>query len=272
MPTAMFELDGELGEIVIANPPLNLFSQILIADLHAAVARASASEARAVLLRAEGDVFSGGADVSIFSGLDVDGATALMSDALGLIAAIEDIPVPTVVLVQGRCFAGALEVALACDLIWAAAGAQIGQLEAVIGAFPFAGGTQRLAARIGAARTAQMVYGASVHSGGGAGAVGSHQPGGRARAAGGARQELRRAPGRRSDARPHSDQADPPRVAVRRGERRGPGHARRRSAGDPQQRPARRRGEPPAFRSRARYLREPLKPPKPTGVRRGAHS
>ena len=86
-----------------------------------------------------------------------------MTDALSLIAAIENISVPTLALVHGRCFAGALEVALACDLIWASAGTLIGQLEAVIGAFPFAGGTQRLASRIGAARTAEMVYGASTH-------------------------------------------------------------------------------------------------------------
>jgi enoyl-CoA hydratase len=163
MPAAAFELNDQLGEIVIDNPPLNLFSARLIADLRAAVQQAAASEARAVVLRAEGDAFSAGADVSIFAGLDEDGATALMSDALSLIAAIEDIPVPMVALVHGRCFAGALEVALACDLIWAAAGTQIGQVEAVIGAFPFAGGTQRLASRIGAARAAQMVYGASIH-------------------------------------------------------------------------------------------------------------
>jgi enoyl-CoA hydratase/carnithine racemase len=115
------------------------------------------------VLRAQGDAFSAGADVSIFAGLDHDAAAALMNEALSLIAAIEDIPVPTVALVHGRCFAGALEVALACDLIWAAAGAQIGQVEAVIGAFPFAGGTQRLASRIGDARAAQMVYAASIH-------------------------------------------------------------------------------------------------------------
>jgi enoyl-CoA hydratase len=163
MHAAAFELHDQLGEIVIDNPPLNLFSQRLIADLRAAVKRAAASEARAVVLRAEGDAFSAGADVSIFAGLDEDGAHALMSDALSLIATIEDVPVPTIALVHGRCFAGALEVALACDLIWAAAGTQIGQLEAVIGAFPFAGGTQRLASRIGAARAAQLVYGASIH-------------------------------------------------------------------------------------------------------------
>jgi enoyl-CoA hydratase len=163
MPAAAFELYGQLGEIVIDNPPLNLFSEDLIADLRTAAERAAVSEARAVLLRAEGDAFSAGADVTIFTGLDEAEAEALMSAALSLIAAIEEIPVPTLALVHGRCFAGALEVALACDLIWAAAGTVVGQVEAVIGAFPFAGGTQRLASRIGAARTAQLVYGASIH-------------------------------------------------------------------------------------------------------------
>jgi enoyl-CoA hydratase len=163
MPAAAFELRDQLGEIVIDNPPHNLLSQDLIADLRVAAEQAALSDARAVLLRAEGDAFSAGADVSIFTGLDEAEAEALMSDALSLIAAIEDIPVPTLALVHGRCFAGALEVALACDLIWASAGTLIGQLEAVIGGFPFAGGTQRLASRIGVARTAQMVYSASIH-------------------------------------------------------------------------------------------------------------
>jgi enoyl-CoA hydratase len=163
MPAAAFELRDQLGQIVIDNPPHNLFSQVLIADLRTAAEQAAVSEARAVLLRAEGDAFSAGADVSIFTGLDEAEAEALMTNALSLIAAIEEIPVPTLALVHGRCFAGALEVALACDLIWAGAGTLIGQVEAVIGGFPFAGGTQRLASRIGAARTAEMVYGASIH-------------------------------------------------------------------------------------------------------------
>jgi enoyl-CoA hydratase/carnithine racemase len=160
MSAASFELRGQLGEIVIDNPPLNLFGEGLIADLRTAAEQAAASEARAVLVRTEGEVFSAGADVSIFAGLDEAEAEALMTDALSLIAAVEEIPVPTLALVHPRCFAGGLEVALACDLIWASAGTLIGQLEAVIGAFPFAGGTQRLASRIGAARTAEMVYGA----------------------------------------------------------------------------------------------------------------
>jgi enoyl-CoA hydratase/carnithine racemase len=164
MPAATFERNDQVGEIVIDNPPRNLFNAALIADLRAAVDEAAATDVRAVLLRATGEAFSAGADVSIFSGLDEAAAGALMTTVLALIRAIEELPVPTVALVHGRCFGGALEVALACDLIWAAEGTQIGQLEALIGAFPFAGGTQRLASRIGAARAAEMVYTAGIYS------------------------------------------------------------------------------------------------------------
>jgi enoyl-CoA hydratase len=163
MPLATFQRHDQLGEIVIDNPPLNLFGEALIADLRAAVDEAAGSDVRAVLLRAEGDAFSAGADVSIFTGLDKARATELMTTILSLIRAIEALPVPTVALVHGRCFAGALEVSLACDLIWAAEGTQIGQVEAIIGGIPFAGGTQRLASRIGAARAAEMVFTAAIH-------------------------------------------------------------------------------------------------------------
>jgi enoyl-CoA hydratase/carnithine racemase len=164
MSHATFAHEGNLGEIVIDSPPLNLFDDALIDGLLAAADEAAGAQIRALLVRAEGEVFSGGADVAIFAGLDHTDAASLMTRALSLIAAIEAIAVPTVALVHGRCFAGALEVALACDLIWAAEGTQIGQLEAVIGGFPFAGGAQRLASRIGAARAAEVVFGAQVYS------------------------------------------------------------------------------------------------------------
>jgi enoyl-CoA hydratase len=162
MPLATFQRKDQLGEIVIDSPPLNLFSQGLLADLRAAVDEAAESDIRAMLLRAEGDDFSAGADVSIFIGIDEVRAKELASTVLSLVGAIEDVPVPTVALVHGRCFAGALELCLACDLIWAAEGSQIGQIEAVAGGIPYAGGTQRLASRIGAARAAEMVFTAAI--------------------------------------------------------------------------------------------------------------
>ena len=162
MPVVTFRTQDHLGEIVIDSPPRNLFSGDLLTDLRAAVDAAAGSDIRAALVRAEGDDFSAGADVSIFVGINEAQAAELGATVVALIHAIEDLPVPTVALIQGQCYAGALEVCLACDLIWAAEGSQIGQIEAVAGGIPYAGGTQRLASRIGATRAAEMVFTAAI--------------------------------------------------------------------------------------------------------------
>src|ERR1700758_1902086 len=162
MPLATFHQNERLGEIVIDNPPQNLFGGALLTDLGAALDEAADHDIRALLVRAEGDDFSAGAEVSVFIGLDEEQARQLETTVVSLIAAIEDLPVPTVALIQGQCYAGALEVCLSCDLIWAAEGSQIGQIEAVAGSIPYAGGTQRIASRIGAGRAAEMVLTAAI--------------------------------------------------------------------------------------------------------------
>jgi enoyl-CoA hydratase/carnithine racemase len=163
MAKARFALDGELGEIVLSDPPLNLFSLELARDLAAATEEARASAARAVLVRAEGDNFSAGANVEIFIGRDEEAARELIGEFMPVIRRFAEIPVPTVAAVRGLCLAAGLEVALSCDLIWAAEGTQLGLVEAVIGATPFGGGTQRLVARAGAGRAAEAVLGARVY-------------------------------------------------------------------------------------------------------------
>jgi enoyl-CoA hydratase/carnithine racemase len=157
MAKARFELDGTVGEIVIADPPLNLFSLELARDLAAATDEAHASAARSIVVRAEGENFSAGANVEIFLGRDEAAARELIEEFMPLIRRFAEIPVPTIAAVQGLCLAAGLEVALSCDLIWAAEGTQLGLVEAVIGATPFGGGTQRLVARAGAGRAAEAV-------------------------------------------------------------------------------------------------------------------
>jgi enoyl-CoA hydratase/carnithine racemase len=157
MPKASFTLDGDIGQIVIADPPLNLFGLELSRDLARAAAEARDSAARAVLMRAEGDNFSGGANVEMFLDRDEAAARELIEEFLPVIRSFAAIEVPTVAAVQGFCLAAGLEVALSCDLIWAAEGTQLGLVEAVIGATPFGGGTQRLVARAGAGRAAEAV-------------------------------------------------------------------------------------------------------------------
>ena len=122
MTRARFTLEGDVGEIVIADPPLNLFGLELARDLARAVEEARDSAARAVLLRAEGDNFSAGANVEIFLGRDEAAARELIEEFMPAIRRFAEIEVPTVAAVQGLCLAAGLEVALSCDLIWAARG------------------------------------------------------------------------------------------------------------------------------------------------------
>ena len=157
MARARFELEGDVGEIVLAEPPLNLFGLELARDLAAATAEARDSPARAILLRAEGDHFSAGANVEIFLDRDEAAARELIGEFLPALRRFAEIEVPTLAAVHGLCLAAGLEVALSCDLIWAAEGSQLGLVEAVIGATPFGGGTQRLVARAGAGRAAEAV-------------------------------------------------------------------------------------------------------------------
>jgi enoyl-CoA hydratase len=157
MAKAEFRVDDGLGEVVISDPPLNLFGMELLEDLSKATEQAVASDARAILVRAEGDAFSGGANVEIFLDRDEKAARELIEGFIPVIRRFSEITVPTVCAVQGLCLAAGLEVALTCDLIWAADDAQLGLVEGVIGATPFGGGTQRLVARAGAGRAAEAV-------------------------------------------------------------------------------------------------------------------
>src|SRR5947199_4289405 len=68
MSKVRFETSGALGLVILANPPLNLFDQELIEDLRTAVDQARRHPLRALLVRADGKNFSGGADVGIFKG------------------------------------------------------------------------------------------------------------------------------------------------------------------------------------------------------------
>jgi enoyl-CoA hydratase/carnithine racemase len=153
-----FERDGDLAVIVLASPPLNLLGGDLGGELDDAITQASAPDVRAVLLRAEGPNFSAGAQVQRFqsSGGDENGAAA--RGGPGLFLRLETLTVPTVAAIQGNCLAGGLELALSCDVIWAADDAKIGLVETTIGGFPFAGGVQRLVQRMGATRAKQAIF------------------------------------------------------------------------------------------------------------------
>jgi enoyl-CoA hydratase/carnithine racemase len=152
-----FDLDGNVGVVTIDSPPLNLFGDALMQALIAALEQAEAASPRALLVRAEGELFTGGVDVNVFAGRTPEQATELFDTLLAVTHKLEDLPFPTLASVHGLCLTAGFELALACDMIWAAESARFGLVEIVVGLTPLMGGTQRVAERAGPARARELV-------------------------------------------------------------------------------------------------------------------
>lgn len=159
MSPTQYEAIGDVAVVTLTNPPANLFTAGVVAGLTAGVKRARDEGKRALVIQADGALFSGGADVSMFKGRSAVEARDLFEEAMGLIGALEDAPFPVIAAVHGLCLAAGLEIALASDLIIAAEGTQFAQVEALIGATTFLGGAYRLAERCGSARALEITFG-----------------------------------------------------------------------------------------------------------------
>jgi len=155
-----FGQDEALATITLDSPPLNLIGPALIDDLLGAISEVEAAEGvRALVLRGAGNGFSAGADVALFSGMDADDMRPVIASFLDLGRRIEELPFPTLAVVHGTCMAGGLELALFCDLIWAAESTMLGLPETRLGIVPLAGGVERVAARAGLGRARMIALG-----------------------------------------------------------------------------------------------------------------
>jgi enoyl-CoA hydratase len=104
----------------------------------------------AIVLTGAGDrAFAAGADIKYMSGLSVDEAKewGALGHEVGRL--LETAPKATIAAVNGFALGGGCELALACDLRYAASTAKLGQPEVNLGIFPGWGGTQRLARACG---------------------------------------------------------------------------------------------------------------------------
>ncbi|GAB3273127.1 enoyl-CoA hydratase/isomerase family protein [Sinomonas notoginsengisoli] len=131
----------------------------------AAVALASRRGLRAVVLRGRGGVFCAGSDLREWEHApmaEVDRSFWQLEQAL---RAIEDLPVPTVAVVEGVAAGGGCQLALACDLQVTAATAQVGMPISRLGILPSASFATRMALRIGPSQTKDLLYGGRMLSG-----------------------------------------------------------------------------------------------------------
>jgi enoyl-CoA hydratase len=157
VPKAQYQRDGDIGHVVLADPPLNLFGEEMITDLVAAIEEAAADSIRALVVRAEGKLFTGGVDVQVFAGKTHEQGATLFEDLVKIVHRLEALPIPVVASVHSLCLTAGFELALGCDVILAGESAKFGLVERVVGLTPGMGGTQRVAERAGPARARELV-------------------------------------------------------------------------------------------------------------------
>ncbi len=136
---------------------LNALGVDMVDTLTRAIADAVSQRARVLIVRGTGRAFCAGADLKERRGMD---EAARIKHNRAINAAVDALgaaPMPTIAVINGLALGGGCELALACDLRYAAEDAQIGLTEARIGAIPGAGGTQRMPRVIGASRALELI-------------------------------------------------------------------------------------------------------------------
>jgi enoyl-CoA hydratase len=121
-----------------------------------------------VVLTGDGKAFSAGVDLKALGDRQLPGGKVgdfLDIPARRVIALIQGLDAIVVAKVNGYCFTGALEIALACDIVVVAEEAVLGDTHAKWGLRPTWGMSQRLPRAVGRATARRLSYTASTFTG-----------------------------------------------------------------------------------------------------------
>ena len=148
---ALVERNDQDGIAILSlNRPeaLNALSPNLFIELrgHIDAIREQTEDIGCVILRGEGRSFSAGNDIKAIQAGERAPSAHFQAETL---EAIERLPQPVIAAVQGHCYTGSLELALACDLLVAGESAKFADTHGKWGMSPTWGMSQRLPRRVG---------------------------------------------------------------------------------------------------------------------------
>ncbi|MGH7479974.1 MAG: enoyl-CoA hydratase/isomerase family protein, partial [Candidatus Methylomirabilales bacterium] len=157
----IYEAASGIATITLNRPKvMNALSLALLRELLQAATRAEGNPAiRALILTGAGEkAFAAGADIAAFKDMGAGEALGFLKEAQAVMNRIERLKKPVLAAVNGYALGAGCELAMACDMIYAAETAKFGLPEVNLGIIPGAGGTQRLPRRVGGARAKELIY------------------------------------------------------------------------------------------------------------------
>jgi 2-oxoglutaroyl-CoA hydrolase len=150
-----FEVDvaRKVGWLRLDRPPLNVVSYRGRSQIAAILEAFGADpDVRVVVIRGANGVYTAGADVKAFAGIERDG----MSHLAWNVAAPQRCPRPVICAMEKYAMGVGLELAMACDIRIATSDTLLALPEVTLGQIPGSGGSQRIARIAGLTRAVDM--------------------------------------------------------------------------------------------------------------------
>src|SRR5467141_48484 len=154
----LVDRDPTISTLTVNRPKaLNALNSQTLRELTLAVRECA--DSRVIILTGAGErAFVAGADIAEMVPMGPWQAREFSELGHVLTALIEDIPSATIAAVHGYALGGGLELAVACDMIFASENARLGLPEVTLGVTPGFGGTQRLVRLVGKLRAKEMIF------------------------------------------------------------------------------------------------------------------
>lgn len=152
--------EEEIVQITInRQDKLNAMNLNVMEEFISLLEKLEKDSSRVIIITGEGTkAFSAGADIEYMSNIGSAEAEKYALKGHEVLNRIEKLEKPAIAAINGYALGGGCELALACDIRFAASNAQFGQPEVKLGISPGWGGTQRLLRIIGPARAKDLIF------------------------------------------------------------------------------------------------------------------
>ena len=157
----LLEPAAGVAKLTVNRPQsLNALNAELLTELESAFYQLERDEdVKVVVVTGAGEkAFVAGADIKEMASLDSFQGHRFALRGQKVMLALRKMKKPVIAAVNGYALGGGLELALACDFIYASDRAKLGFPEVTLGIMPGFGGTQNLSRLIGHAKANEMIF------------------------------------------------------------------------------------------------------------------
>lgn len=156
-----FQTENGIGVVTINRPEaLNALNGEVLKELEQLfIHEVYNRKIRGVIITGAGEkAFIAGADIKAMNEMSQEEIQQFIALGQWVTRLIEEAPAIVIAAVNGYALGGGLEIALACDMIFASENARLGLPEVTLGLIPGFGGTQRLTRAVGERRAKQLIF------------------------------------------------------------------------------------------------------------------